>query len=325
MAKDCKHSLKSLAKKVGLGAAALYGGYMLTEWMGHRLERWRLSRSDLQPRIIIIGAGISGLCMAIKLKHELQFDNFVIYEMQSDLGGTWFANTYPGCCCDVPGHLYSFSFCPNPLAKRAYPTQSETLQYLQDVADKYDLRKHIEFETQVIGCKYLETEHEAKWTVTIRRRDTTTTVCSHFVCSATGLLTIPKYPSSMGNISEFKGKTMHSAVWDHEFNFDGKKVAIIGTGCSSIQVTPSLCERFPGMDSLHVYQRSPGHIFPKEHAEFSPLIKALFLYLPLALKLHRWWLYWRSELLLFPGLKKGSRTNAKLTDLSAIWNIDKCL
>ena len=198
--------------------------------------------------------------MAIKLK-EMGYDNFVIYEMLSDLGGTWFANTYPGCCCDIKGSLYSYSFSPNPGANRAYPTQPETLEYIQSVATKYHLHRHIQFNSQVVECRYSETNTAAKWTVTVRQQAgdqcTTERVECAFVCSATGILTIPKYPPL--NLSDFKGKMIHSAEWDHDYDFEGKRVAVIGTGCSALQVVPALAER-ANVQRLDVYQRTPGII-----------------------------------------------------------------
>eukprot|EP01084_Bolivina_argentea_P076263 138190_1 len=306
------------AKKLAACIAIIYGGYLFAKFMQKSYKSYLTKTSKFKPRIVIIGAGLSGICMAIKLKYELKYDNFIIYEMLSDVGGTWHANTYPGCCCDVAGHLYTYSFEPNPFAKRAYPTQTETLKYITDIVKKYDLYKYIQFNTQVVQCKY--NSNTCKWTLTTRKQTQNTnsqvfeSIEANFVVSAAGLLNVPKYPTAIGNINNFKGKIVHSAEWDHTYNFDNKKVALIGTGCSSLQVTPNLCKKY-NMEYLHVYQRTPGHVFPKEHRNFSMFRQYLYYYFPFMLKLHRWQIYWLGELLFFPGLKKGSKTNQKLTDL----------
>ena len=308
-------------KKTILYLAALYLTYKFVKVIKRAYKKWRIQRSSYQPRIVIIGAGLSGLCMAIKLKHELGYDNFIIYEMLSDLGGTWFANTYPGCCCDVAGHLYSYSFSPNPWAKRAYPTQPETLSYLRSIAHKYDIYKYIKFNHQIIGCKY-NADNTKSWQLTLKDlknendESKIININADFVCSATGILTIPKYPSKIEpDIGKFKGKIIHSAEWDHNYDFNEKKVGIIGTGCSSIQVVPNLWIKYPNIKCMDVYQRTPGHIFPKMHRKFSYFRKAMYYWLPWTLKLHRWFIYWRVELLLFPALIANSKQNQVLTNL----------
>ena len=322
--KSSNINLSSKKIKIILSLPALYLAYKIANSIGKTIKRWRIRNSLYQPRIVIIGAGLSGLCMAIKLKHELGYNNFIIYEMLSDLGGTWYANTYPGCCCDVAGHLYSYSFSPNPWANRAFPTQPETLSYIRSVANKYNLYDHIEFNSQITECKYNE-NNSKPWQLTVKNLKSnlsssvsasTQIINADFICSATGILTIPKYPSKIeSDIPKFKGKIMHSAEWDHNYNFNEKKVAIIGTGCSSLQVVPNLWIKYPNMQCMDVYQRSPGHIFPKRHGEFSSFRKIIYYLFPWTLKLHRWLIYWRGELIFYRGLIANSKANKALTDV----------
>eukprot|EP01084_Bolivina_argentea_P070503 128187_1 len=302
-------------KKMLLKLAVLYTAYRLAKFLMKQYKLYKIKSSSFKPRIVIIGAGFSGLCMAIKLKHELGYDNFIIYEMLNDLGGTWYANTYPGCCCDVAGDLYSYSFEPNPDAKRAYPTQPETLEYIRRVATKYDLAKHIQFNSQVIGSKY--NTKTSEWTVEIKELNNNKIelIKCNFVVSCTGLLVIPKYPN-INNFNKYKGKIIHSAEWDHKYDFTNKKIAVIGTGCSAIQVVPTLLETYKNkIKQLHVYQRTPGHIFPKEDFEHSKLRQFLYKYVPFVLKIKRYFLYWRHDFLLFPALYKNSPHNIQFTEL----------
>lgn len=179
--------------------------------------------------VVIIGAGISGMTVAIDMIRLGNGRNFVILEKGHRVGGTWSDNVYPGCCCDVWSHLYSLSFSPNPDWSREYPTQPEIQRYLAGVARKYDLERNTRFNTSVEGCTF--DQASGMWTTSIREENGNQTqmIRSRFVVSAMGQLNMPKYPQIPG-IDDFAGQVMHSARWDHSVDLRGKQVAVIGNG-----------------------------------------------------------------------------------------------
>lgn len=185
--------------------------------------------------VVIIGAGISGMTVAIDMIRLGNGRNFVILEKGHRVGGTWSDNIYPGCCCDVWSHLYSLSFSPNPDWSREYPTQPEIQRYLAGVAHKYTLEQNVRFNSSVEGCTF--DPALGIWTTTIRNGcdDQTQTIRSRFVVSAVGQLNLPKYPKIPG-IDDFAGRVMHSARWDHSVDLRGKRVAVIGNGESLLVV-----------------------------------------------------------------------------------------
>ncbi|MFI6871543.1 flavin-containing monooxygenase [Nocardia sp. NPDC050406] len=202
--------------------------------------------------IAIVGAGFGGIGLAIKLR-QAGFDDLVILERAGDLGGTWQANTYPGCACDVPSQLYSYSFAPNPDWSRKYGKQSEILAYIRAVATKYGVPRHIRYNTELLEARW--DDSASRWRITTSRGSFTAAV----LISATGLFAEAKYPSLPG-LETFAGKAFHSLHWDHDYDLTGKRVAVIGTGASAVQFVPEIQ---PEVAELTVFQRSAPWIVPR--------------------------------------------------------------
>ncbi|MEW9527264.1 flavin-containing monooxygenase [Microbispora sp. NPDC049125] len=205
------------------------------------------------PGITIIGAGFAGLCMAIKLK-DAGYHDFTILEKAGDLGGTWRDNTYPGCACDVPSPLYSFSFELNPGWSRLFSPQSEIWDYLRACVEAYDLLPHLRLGTEVRELEY--DDERAVWRVSTAGGETFET---NAVVSGVGALHVPSFPDIPGR-DRFTGAAFHSAQWDHSCDLTGKRVAVIGTGASAVQFVPAVAER---AGRLTVFQRTAPWIQPK--------------------------------------------------------------
>jgi cation diffusion facilitator CzcD-associated flavoprotein CzcO len=227
--------------------------------------------------VVIIGSGFGGLGMAIHLKQH-GFDSFTLFERASDVGGTWRDNTYPGAACDVQSHLYSFSFEPNPKWTRMFAWQSEILDYLRHCAKKYGIEPHIRFDAEVTSAEY--DEKEGLWEV---RASDGSVVRARAVVSATGGLSRPSFPDIAG-LETFEGKTFHSARWAHDYDLAGKRVAVIGTGASSIQIVPEIAK---AAKHLHVMQRTPPWIMPKPDRAIGIGEQALYARFPALQRLHR--------------------------------------
>ena len=183
--------------------------------------------------VLIIGAGFGGILAGIRLK-EAGIEDFVILEKDAGVGGTWWANTYPGCACDVQSHLYSYSFEPNPDWSYMFGRQEEICDYLQHCVDKYGLASHIRLSTQVKRAEWRESVN--RWRV---RAGNGTTYSAPILISAIGGLSRPAYPDIPG-LERFKGETVHSARWDPDLDLAGKRVAVIGTGASGYQTVPEM-------------------------------------------------------------------------------------
>ena len=235
---------------------------------------------------VIIGAGFSGMCMAIKLQEAGKTD-FVILEKADDIGGTWRDNTYPGCACDVPSHLYSFSFEGNPEWSRMYSGQKEIWAYQKRVADKYGLRKYCRFNEGIESARF--DEENLIWQVkTLKGREIT---CRNLI-SGVGALCLPAYPTLKG-IENFKGAAFHSAEWNHDVDLRGKKVAVIGTGASAIQFVPEIQ---PEVAHLTLFQRTAPWVLPKDDRPMTGWEKWLFKHVPFARRLFRGAIWARMEL-----------------------------
>jgi cation diffusion facilitator CzcD-associated flavoprotein CzcO len=236
--------------------------------------------------IAIIGAGFSGLAMAIQLQKR-GIHSFTIYEAGDEVGGTWRDNTYPGCACDVPSHLYSLSFAPKADWTRKFGEQAEILEYLKDVTDAHGLRPHIRFSTRIVAARF--DEDAACWRLTTGDgREVTAKV----VVSGTGPLSQPAFPDIEG-LDRFEGKLFHSARWDHDYDLTDKTVAVVGTGASAIQIVPAIA---PTVKQLHLFQRTPPWVMPKPDRAFSPLEKRLFAASPRLRRAYRALTYWTREL-----------------------------
>ncbi|ORA37324.1 flavin-containing monooxygenase [Mycobacterium aquaticum] len=220
---------------------------------------------------VIVGAGFAGIGAAIQLK-RMGIDDFVIVDREDDLGGTWHVNHYPGLAVDVPTTTYSYFFEPNPHWSRLFSTGTEIKRYADTVADNYDVRRHIRFNTTVEGASW--DEETAHWQVGLADGET---LRARYLFTATGFLSQPHTPDIAG-IDSFAGKIIHTTDWDDDYDPSGRSVAIIGTGATAVQLIPELARR---VASLTVYQRTPIWVVPKIDVRFSPRIKALFARIPL--------------------------------------------
>jgi cation diffusion facilitator CzcD-associated flavoprotein CzcO len=236
--------------------------------------------------VIVIGTGFSGLAMGVKLR-EAGEENFVMLERAGDVGGTWRDNTYPGCACDVPSHLYSFSFEANPDWSRMYAPQPEIYAYLRKTAEKYNLLQHVRFHANVVGARF--DEARALWCVTAedgRQFE------APILVSGMGGLSNPSIPDLKG-LENFQGETFHSATWNHGYDFVGKEVAVIGSGASAIQFVPQIA---PLVDKLHYFQRTPPWVVPKEDRPLTDKERADFASNPWRQRMERIKQYWLMEL-----------------------------
>jgi cation diffusion facilitator CzcD-associated flavoprotein CzcO len=243
--------------------------------------------------VAIVGSGFSGLGMAIRLKQEGN-DDFVVIERDSDVGGTWHANTYPGCACDVPSHLYSFSFAPNPDWTQTYSRQPEIRDYLRGCADEFGIRPHVRLATTLEGAAW--DEDEQRWHVETDRGSFSARV----LVSGMGPLTEPKVPDVPG-LEDFQGEVMHSARWNHDYDFRGKRVASVGTGASAIQYVPAIQ---PEVERLHVFQRTAPWIVPHSNRPTTRLERRLYRAVPAAQRLVRRGIYWTRESLVIGFAKR---------------------
>jgi cation diffusion facilitator CzcD-associated flavoprotein CzcO len=233
-----------------------------------------LPAMDRQPLpehvgVLVVGAGFGGLGLAVKLAERGERD-FVVVERGDDVGGTWRDNTYPGAACDVPSHLYSFSFAPKTDWSRSFSPQSEIQDYLGEVARDSGVLPHFRFNVDFRAGRW---DDEAQvWHVSTSAGDCTASV----LVSAAGALSDPKMPDIEG-IDSFAGRVFHSARWDHDYDLTGKRVAVIGTGASAIQIAPEIAER---VEHLDVYQRTAPWVLPRWDRAFTSVEKTLFRRVP---------------------------------------------
>ncbi|MFJ5089253.1 flavin-containing monooxygenase [Streptomyces sp. NPDC088674] len=225
--------------------------------------------SGTHVRVAVVGSGFGGLGAAVRLRREGVTD-FVVLERSGSVGGTWRDNTYPGCACDVPSHLYSFSFAPNPEWPRTFSGQPHIRAYLERVADTFGLRPHLRFDSEVRHMRW--DGERMRWELDTASGPYTADV----VVSATGPLSDPKIPDIPG-LDTFPGKVFHSARWDHDYELRGKRVAVIGTGASAIQIVPAIQ---PEVERLTLFQRTPAWVMPRMDREVSGLERRLHRALP---------------------------------------------
>ncbi|RJE25125.1 Flavin-binding monooxygenase [Aspergillus sclerotialis] len=229
------------------------------------------------PNAIIIGAGPSGISLAYRLRHELGFDDFLIYDKFDGVGGTWRTNTYPGCGCDLPSHLYSFSFNLNPNWSKELCEQPEILQYIEDTVDKFDLRKHVITSVECTGASW--DENRSEWAVGLRDHKTGLDFVRYatIFVSAVGAISFPRDIKFKG-MERFRGPIVHTARWDDSIDYTGKRVAVIGNGCSGAQVVPALAEK---AGFVQQYARSAQWYHARPNHQFSALEKWAFRWIPL--------------------------------------------
>jgi cation diffusion facilitator CzcD-associated flavoprotein CzcO len=201
-------------------------------------------------RVVVIGAGMAGILSAVKLE-EAGFTDVTVYEKADSLGGTWRENTYPGIACDVPSHLYSYSFAPNPEWSHVFSPGPEIRAYLEDVAQRFGVDGRIRYRTEVCRLTYTD----GKWHIDTSDGGTDT---ADVVIAATGVLHHPKYPDIEG-LDDFGGAVFHSARWDHSVPLDGARVGVIGTGSTAVQIVGSIADR---VGHLHLFQRTPQWVLP---------------------------------------------------------------
>lgn len=224
------------------------------------------------PRVVVIGAGMAGILSGVKLQ-ERGLDDFVIYEKAATLGGTWRENTYPGVACDVPSHLYSYSFAPNPDWSHTFSPGSEIRDYLEDVARRYDVEGRIRFNTEVTRLTF----EDGRWHVDLSDG-------SHdgadIVIAATGVLHHPSIPDIDG-LEHFAGACFHSARWDHSVPLEGARVGVVGTGSTAVQLTGSLVDR---VGELHLFQRTAQWVLGAPNAPITDEERETFRSDPAAMR-----------------------------------------
>ena len=235
--------------------------------------------------VLIVGSGFSGMGMAINLRRSGRED-FIVIDKADEVGGTWRENTYPGCACDIPSHMYSFSYALNAEWTRHYSQQPEIWDYLRRVADDFDLRPKIHFSTELTGARWDETDQV--WRVRTAHGPTYT---ARVLVSGVGGLHIPNVPDLPGQ-DQFSGVTFHSARWRHDVDLTGTRVAVLGTGASAIQFVPEIATR---AGQVTVYQRTAPWVLPKADGHIRERTRAVFRRVPAAQRAYRDAIYWLLE------------------------------
>ncbi len=253
-----------------------------------------------KTRIAILGAGMSGLCMAMQLRKK-GIDDFVILEKADNVGGTWRENRYPNIACDVPSHVYSFSFELNPNWSHSYSGGAEILQYCENCVDKYGLAEFIHYGQEVKAARFedecwkIETQDGAQLQADV-------------VVSGLGGLHLPNHFSAEG-LEEYNGRRFHTAQWDEDYDLTGKRVAMIGTGASAAQALPGIA---PLAKEVTVFQRKAAWVFPRMAAEISDERRALFNKHPWLMRLYRWSLWLQMDLLGILSLRRDGLLSKRL-------------
>lgn len=212
-----------------------------------------------QRRIVIVGAGPGGLCMAIRLKRA-GFDDFVVLEKSGGIGGTWYHNRYPGCACDIPSHLYSYSFEVKTDWSRPYAPSEEIRAYMEHCADKYDVRSHFEFNEEVKSARW--DEGSSRWVV---ETEAGRTLAADVLVSAIGMFNELSFPDIEG-LGSFAGTSFHSARWNQEHDITGETVGVIGSAASAIQLVPEIVK---SAQQVHYFQRTANWVLPKDDTPYT--------------------------------------------------------
>ena len=226
--------------------------------------------------IAVVGGGFGGVSAAVML-HRAGYDNVTVFERAARIGGVWHHNTYPGAACDVPSHLYEFSFAPNPSWSRRYARQAEIQAYVEEVARRYGVLDRIHTNTEVASASW--DSSRSRWLITSNHGDHE----AHILITACGQLSVPKIPQFKG-LDTFRGPAFHTAQWRHDVDLSGKRVAVIGTGCSAIQVVPAIQ---PYVESVTIYQRSPAWTIPRLDFAYPAYAQRIFARFPTIQRLDR--------------------------------------
>ena len=246
--------------------------------------------------VLIIGAGFSGICAAIKLK-QAGINGFRIYDKADGIGGTWWNNTYPGAACDIPSHFYCYSFEPNPNWSRLYSPQSEIQSYIEYCVDKYALRPRLNLRREIVSLTF--DQASGVWTALLKDGEQ---VRARFVINGSGALHKPSTPAFKG-AERYRGASMHTAEWDSSFDPQDKTIAVIGSAASAIQVIPAIAER---AKHICLYQRTPNYILPRNDYAYSQTWKKRFRRFPLLARLHRLMIFYYLEFKVFPIIKQSA-------------------
>lgn len=239
---------------------------------------------DFETDVLIVGTGFAGLGAAVALKRS-GTASFIVIERADGVGGTWRDNTYPGAACDISSHLYSFSFKLNPNWSKMFSDQPEILEYMRRIVEEEDLGGHLHLNTELHQASW--DPQAARWLVQAGGR----TYRARTLVVAAGRLSEPKYPDIPG-LTGFEGTLFHSAAWDHDADLDGKRVGVVGTGASAIQIIPELAKR---VAHLTVFQRSPAYIRPRANREFTEAEKRAFARSPELMESLREDIFWSGE------------------------------
>lgn len=266
-----------------------------------------MSNSNAFHDVIVLGGGFAGIAAAIKLR-ESGIDNFLLLEKANELGGVWRENTYPGCACDVPSALYSYSFAPNPGWSRMFAGQAEIKQYLQDTACRFGILPHVRLQHQVQTLRW--SDADAGWQIETSQGR----FHARFVIMACGPMHEPVLPRIPG-LADFPGDIFHSSRWRHDIDLRGKRVAVIGTGASAIQFVPEIQ---PLVQRLTVFQRTPHWVLPKLDQALPGIARQMFRHLPVTQTALRGAIYG-----VFETLNGGMRSVAAMRQFQRLaeWNI----
>jgi len=236
--------------------------------------------------VLIVGAGLGGLAAVIRLRAS-GVESLLVLERAMEVGGTWRDNVYPGCACDVPSHMYSFSFEPNTEWTRPYPQQAEIQNYILRVTDKYQLRPLIRFGTEVTALRWMS--ESACWQVEVAGGKP---LQARHVVLATGPLNKPLVPDIPG-IQDFAGVAFHSNQWRHDVDLQGRRVAVVGTGASAVQFVPEIAKQ---ASQVHVFQRTAAWVLPRWDQPYGVLRRWAYRWVPGLQRLSRWRVYWFNEM-----------------------------
>jgi cyclohexanone monooxygenase len=263
---------------------------------------------------LVVGAGFAGLGTAVRLE-QAGFADFLVIDKGGEVGGTWRDNKYPGAACDVPSQLYSFSFAPNPSWSRSFSPQPEIQQYLRDVAVRFGVLDRFRFGVELIDAAW--DEADAVWRVSTSAGE----VVADVVVSGTGGLSEPKLPDIAG-IEDYAGVLFHTARWEHDVDLRGKRVAVIGTGASAIQVVPAIAGQ---VARLEVFQRTAPWVMPRNDRAYTALERAAFRLLPPVQRAYRTGIYWalESRVPMFTGVPGLGATMAAAATRIATANIHR--